>query len=225
VVVAASDPTDAALLARARDGDAAAFWGLMGRYDQRLFRIARSILRDEHEAEDTVQETYVLALSSIDHFREEAGVSTWLARIAINESLGRLRRRRPMVGLDEVGDQATPLQLPPARLPEAIAARAEIRALTEAAIDRLPLSLRTVFVMRAIEEMSIAETSAALEIPPQTVKNRFYRARSKLRRALTVDLGAIFEDIFPFAGKRCEDLRRRVLGRFGLAPPDRVKTS
>ena len=225
MVVAASDLTDAALLARARDGDAAAFWELMGRHDQRLFRIARSILRDEHEAEDTVQETYALALSSIDQFRQEAGVSTWLARIAINESLGRLRRRRAMVGLDEISDQAPPLQLPPARLPEAIAARAELRALIEAAIDRLPLSLRTVFVLRAIEEMSIAETSAALAIPPQTVKNRFYRARSKLRRALAIDLGAVFEDVFPFAGKRCEDLRRRVLARFGLIPPDHTQSN
>jgi RNA polymerase sigma-70 factor (ECF subfamily) len=224
VVVAGSDPTDAALLVRGRNGDAAAFWELMGRYDQRLFRIARSILQDEHEAEDTVQETYILALSSIEHFREEAGISTWLARIAINESLGKLRRRRPMVSLDDAGDQGPPLQLPPAMLPDAIAARAELRALTEAAIDRLPLSLRTVFVLRAIEQMSIAETSAALEIPPQTVKTRFYRARRMLRRMLAIDLGAVFNDVFPFAGGRCEELRRRVLARFGLAPPEQVKT-
>jgi RNA polymerase sigma-70 factor, ECF subfamily len=224
-VAADSDRTDAALLARVRDGDAAAFWKLMDRYNQRLFRIARTILRDEDEAEDTVQETYVRALSAIDRFRGEASVSTWLARIAINESLGRLRRRRPMVSLNEVGDESPPARLASAMLPEAIVARGEIRALIEAAIDRLPLSLRTVFVMRAIEQMTIKEASAALDIPPQTVKTRFFRARRLLRRALEIDLGTVLSDVFPFAGRRCEELRRRVLARFGLVAPDGVKTS
>jgi len=106
-----------------------------------------------------------------------------------------------------------------------IVARAEIRALIEAAIDRLPLSLRTVFVMRAIEQMTIKEASAALDIPPQTVKTRFFRARRLLRRALEVDLGSVLDDVFAFAGRRCEELRRRVLARFGLLAPDDAKTS
>jgi RNA polymerase sigma-70 factor, ECF subfamily len=224
-VATGSDQTDAVLSARARDGAAAAFWELMGRHNQRLFRIARTMLQDEHEAEDAVQETYVRALSAIDSFRGEASVSTWLARIAINESLGRLRRRRPMVSLDEVGDVGPAAHLAPAMLPEAIVARAEIRALIEAAIDRLPLPLRTVFVLRAIEHMTITETSTALDIPAQTVKTRFFRARQRLRRALEIDIGTVLDDVFPFAGKRCEELRRRVLARFGLVHQDDVTTS
>jgi RNA polymerase sigma-70 factor, ECF subfamily len=220
-----NDRTDAALLARVRDGNGAAFWELMGRHDQRLFRIARSILQDEHEAEDMVQETYVRALSAIDDFRGEASVSTWLARIAINESLGRLRRRQPTVSLNEIGEETPTDRLATAMLPEATVARAEIRALIEAAIDRLPLPLRTVFVMRAIEQMTIKEASAALDIPPQTIKTRFFRARRLLRLALEMDLGSMLEDVFPFAGRRCDELRRRVLAQFGLIPPGDVRTS
>lgn len=221
-VAACRDRRDAARLVDARDGDAAAFWELMGRHNQRLFRIARSILRDDHEAEDAVQDTYVRALSAIDQFRGQASVSTWLARIAINESLGRLRRRRPMLSLDELGDESPPAHLAPALLPEAIVARAEIRALIEAAIDRLPPPLRMVFVLRAVEQMSIKETGAVLDIPPQTVKTRFYRATRLLRRALEIDLGTVLESVFPFAGRQCEELRRRVLARFGLVPPDDI---
>jgi RNA polymerase sigma-70 factor, ECF subfamily len=222
--VAGSDRTDAALLARACDGEAAGFWELMGRHDQRLFRIALSILQDEHEAEDMVQETYLRAFSAIDRFRGEANVSTWLARITINESLGRLRRRHPTVSLVEADDESPPARLAVAMLPEAIAARAEIPALIEAAIDRLPLSLRTVFVMRAIEQMTIKETSAALDIPPQTVKTRFFRARRLLRLALEMDLEWALNDVFPFAGWRCEELRRRVLAELGLVLSDQMKT-
>ena len=130
-----------------------------------------------------------------------------------------------MVSLSEVDDETPPARLASAMLPEAIVARAEIRALIEAAIDRLPLPLRTVFVMRAIEQMTVKESSAALDIPPQTVKTRFFRARRLLRRALEIDLGSVLEDVFPFAGRRCEELRRRVLTQFGLILPDHAKTS
>jgi RNA polymerase sigma-70 factor, ECF subfamily len=223
--VAYSDRTDTALLARAGAGDAAAVWELMGRYDQRLYRIARTMLGDEHEAEDAVQETYVHALSAIDRFRGEASVSTWLARITINEALGRLRRRHPMVRLDEVSDESPQAQLGLAMLPDAVVARAEIRKLIEAAIDQLPLALRTVFVLRAIEQMTIKDAGAALDVSPLTVKTRFFRARRLLRRALEIDLGTGLEDVLPFAGSRCEELRRRVLARLGLVLSEEVKTS
>jgi RNA polymerase sigma-70 factor, ECF subfamily len=221
---ASSDQPDATLLARARAGDAAAFWELMGRHDQRLFRITRTMLGDEHEAEDAVQETYAHALSAIDRFRGEASVSTWLARIAINEALGRLRRRHPTVSLDEVGDESPPAELAQSTLPDVVLVRAEIRALIEAAIDQLPLPFRTVFVLRAIEQMTIKETGAALHISSLTVKTRFFRARRLLRRSLEIDLGAVLEDVFPFAGSRCEELRRGVLARFGLLLPEGVDT-
>jgi RNA polymerase sigma-70 factor, ECF subfamily len=224
-VATGSDRTDAALLAHARAGDTAAFWELMGRYNQRLFRIARTVLGDEHEAEDAVQETYLRALSAIDRFRGEASVSTWLVRIAINESLGRLRRRHPMVSLDEVDEKSLPAQLAPAMLPEAIVARVQIRALIEATIVQLPLPLRTVFVLRAIEQMTIKDAGAALDVSPLTVKTRFFRARRLLRRALEIDLGTGLKDVFPFAGSRCEGLRRRVLARLGLVLSEEVKTS
>jgi RNA polymerase sigma-70 factor (ECF subfamily) len=157
------DLDDPSLVALARQRDGAAFRLIMQRHNRRLYRVARSILGDDSEAEDTVQEAYVRAFAHLGEFRGDARLSTWLTRIVINEALGRQRQRRPTVDLkdiDRINDQgeARVIVLPVARQdgdPEAAAARAEVRRLLERAVDGLPEPFRVVFVLRDIEEMSV----------------------------------------------------------------------
>lgn len=208
--------------ARNRDGDAVRL--IMQRHNRRLYRVARSVLNDEAEAEDVVQETYVRAFTHLDAFRGEAQLSTWLTRIALNEALGRLRRRRTTIGLkdiDSINDQgeARVIYLPSARQdsdPEAAAARAEVRRLLEQAVDQLPDLFRTVFVLRDIEEMSIEETAAHLGLRPETVKTRLHRARRLLRQSLDRTLSSAVSDVFPCAGSRCSRITEAVLHRLEI---------
>jgi RNA polymerase sigma-70 factor (ECF subfamily) len=216
---------DEALVDRARNRDGAAVRLIMQRHNRRLFRAARSILHDDAEAEDVVQEAYFRAFTHLAGFRGEAQLSTWLTRIAVNEALGRLRRRRLTVGLkdiDAINDQgeARVIYLPSARQdgdPEAAAARAEVRRMLERAVDELPASFRTVFVLRDIEEMSIEETAAHLGLRPETVKTRLHRARRLLRQSLDRTLSSAVSDVFPCAGARCTRITEAVLERLGLS--------
>jgi len=218
---------DGALVERARQRDAAAVRLIMQRHNRRLFRVARGVLNDEAEAEDVVQETYVRAFTHLDGFRGEAQLSTWLTRIALNEALGRLRRRRLTVGLkaiDAISDQgeARVIYLPSARQgsdPEAAAARAEVRRLLERAVDQLPEHFRMVFMLRDIEEMSVEETAAHLGLRPETVKTRLHRARRLLRQSLDRTLSSAVSDVFPCAGARCARSTQAVLARLGLPEP------
>jgi RNA polymerase sigma-70 factor (ECF subfamily) len=213
------------LVARARRGEREAFAAIIQRNNRRLYRVARGVLRDDTEAEDVVQETYVRAFSAIGQFRGEAGLSTWLTRIALNESLDRLRRRRPSVGLAAIDEpenrrEDRVVRLHPAMAdanPEKAAALSEIRALVERAVDDLPEAFRLVFVMRDIEEMSIEETAAQLGIRAETVKTRLHRARRLLRGRLEDSLAAALTDSFPFGGTRCALTTTAVLQRLGLA--------
>jgi RNA polymerase sigma-70 factor (ECF subfamily) len=210
--------SEAALLDRIRKDPRAAFPALIQANNQRLFRIARGILRDEGEAEEAVQETYVRAFASLDSFRGESSLGTWLSRILINEALKRQHRMKNAPAIDGPGAEAaadTSADLPstPQANPENVAARNEIRRLVELAIDTLPPNFRVVFVMRIIEQMSIQETAEALGIPAETVKTRLHRATRRLRDELGAEFSSIFEDIFPFAGARCEAFTRSVLAR------------
>ena len=176
--------SDAELCDRVRGGDKGAFEQLMRRHNRALFRTARAILRDDAEAEEAVQDAYLRAYRTLAHFRGEARLSTWLVRIAANEALARRRKQvrrnllAPVVGLDRAAHVRT------ADGPRDRAERGELRRLIEARIDRLPDALRSVFVLRAVEDLSVEETAAALGIPPPTVRSRFFRARSRLRAAL-----------------------------------------
>ena len=215
---------DGALVARARLRDGAAVRLIMQRHNRRLFRAARGVLNDDAEAEDVVQETYVRAFTHLDGFRGEAQLSTWLTRIALNEALCRLRRRRITVGLkdiDAINDQgeARVIYLPSARQdsdPEVAAAQSEVRRLLERAVDELPESFRIVFVLRDIEEMSIEETASHLGLRPETVKTRLHRARRLLRQSLDRTLASAVSDVVPCAGTRCTRITQTVLGRLGL---------
>lgn len=210
---------DAEIARLVASGDQDAFRLLMRRHNQALYRTARSILRDDAEAEDAVQEGYLRAYRAIGGFRDEAKLSTWLVRIVANEALARLRQRRrgaEVIRLDDDAhteaaeenvNQAMPEQ------PEAGALRAETRRLLEHRIDALPDAFRTVFVLRALEEMSVEETAVALELPQATVRTRFFRARSLLREALAREIDGAVDEAFSFAGARCDRIVAGVLAR------------
>ena len=222
--VAVSLSTDEAdLVARASRGDGAAVRTIVRQHNQRLYRIARSIVRDDGEAEDVLQEAYARAFTSLATFRGEARLGTWLARIVMNEALGRLRGRRPTVALDAaiaVAPEAEIIPFPNANPqidPETAVAQRELRALLERAIDELPDSFRTVLIARLIEGMSVEETAELLGIVPETVKTRLHRARRLLRDAMEKHIGPAMGDAFPFAGRRCERVAERVIARLGLA--------
>jgi RNA polymerase sigma-70 factor (ECF subfamily) len=219
------DLDEASLVERARRRDGAAFWSIMKRHSQRLYRVARGVLADDTEAEDVVQEVYMLAFEHLAEFRGEAPLSTWLTRIALNEALRRLRQRRPILDVKtieaihnttDVSAIVASLRTP-APDPEAATALAEIRRLLERAVDALPEPFRVVFVMRDIEEMSIEETALQLGLRSETVKTRLHRARRLLREALGDKLAPIFTDTFLFAGERCDRLTQSVLNRVGVS--------
>jgi RNA polymerase sigma-70 factor (ECF subfamily) len=191
---------------------------VMQAHNRRLYRIARSILRNDAEAEDVVQEAYVRAFTHLEGFRGDASLATWLSRITMNEALGRLRARRPTTDLSEVearGPEAEIIQFPnTARSdPERTMAQRELLQLVEQATDKLPDVYRTVFIARIIEGMSVEETAELLGIRPETVKTRLHRARQMVREQLDRQIGPVLMDAFPFAGKRCERVTEAVMKR------------
>ena len=207
------DLNDASLIDRAHRRDGAAFWLIMKRHNQRLYRVARAVLDDDAEAEDVLQEAYIRAFTHLSHFRAEARLSTWLTRIALNEALGRRRQRRSTVELNDIETVAAPFDDAPAHDPEKAAALADLRRLLEGAINSLPDHFRVVFMMRDVEEMSIEETAHVLGLRPETVSTRLHRARKLLREALQDKVADVFTEAFPFADARCDRLTRAVFDR------------
>jgi RNA polymerase sigma-70 factor (ECF subfamily) len=212
--------SDEALVARARIRDEAAIRVLVQRHNRRLFRAARGVLRDDAEAEDVVQATWLRALAALERFRGDAPLATWLTRIALNEALGRLRRRRPATGIDRLDEgNAIMFPLSPAGPgPESEAGRARVRAVLEQAVGRLPPQFRAVFVLREVEGMDTGETARLLRLKPETVKTRLHRARRLLRRELERQLAPRFSEIFPFDGARCAKMADRVLAALAEEP-------
>lgn len=210
---AALDPaSDETVVEEVRQGDAARFEVLMRRHNQRLFRTARAILRDDAEAEDAVQQAYVSAYTNLGQFRGDARFSTWLTRIAVHESLRRLRKHGRMAGLElvEAANDGL-LGAPPTQSPEDGAAGGELRALLEEAIDHLPESYRIVFVMRDVEELSTRETAECLELTEEAVRVRLHRARRALREWLYERTDTLTAEAFHFAGARCDRIVAAVL--------------
>lgn len=193
----------------------------MRRYNTRLFRAARAILKDDAEAEDALQDAYLEAYRHIGDFRGDAQLSTWLTRIVITRSLMRLRsnsRHRNVVPIDDraiaegaqveadVADEG-------AEAPAEALWRGELRKLLEKRIDELPLTFRTVFVLREVEDMTVQETAAALDIPEATVRTRLFRARAMLRASVARDMDVAAVDAFSFDGERCDRIVGNVLRR------------
>lgn len=205
---------DVDLLARIGAGEVGAFAALMQRYNRTLYRAARSVTRDDGEAEDVVQEAWTRAYANIAEFRGKAQIATWLVRITLNEALGRKRRARRTVDIDDM-DQcpgASVIMFPSAPIdPESDLSRTQVRHILEQAIDSLPASLRAVFVLRAVEELSVEEVALQLGVPEVTVRTRTYRSRLLLRKAVEKRLSTCISDVFPFGGLRCKKLIDRVL--------------
>jgi len=217
-----TEPSDSELLHRSREGDAISFAALVRRHSRYLYRVARSVLPDEDEAEDVVQLAFIQAFMGLDHFRGEASLRTWLVRIALNEATRRRRRQRVWLSLgalDETGErERSPIHasiLSPD--PESAAAQSQIRERLERAIDALSPDFRTVLILRDVEEVSGEETARLLGIRPETVRTRLHRARRMLREALGEQFASALKDTFPFEGTRCERLTRRLVRAYALA--------
>ncbi len=223
----AADALDDVELAR-RVGcrDERAFELLMRRHNQMLYRIARSILRDDAEAEDAVQNAYLAAFRNIAGFRGGARLSTWLARIVINESYGLLRKRKRAGVVLPFSPQSDPwdagerdaeedaMTEASSEQPDAAASRGEVRRLLERNIDALPDQFRTAFILREVEEMSVDEAAACLGVPAATVRTRTFRARALLREAMAREVDVATVHAFGFAGDRCDRIVAGVLARW-----------
>jgi RNA polymerase sigma-70 factor (ECF subfamily) len=218
------------LVAAARRGEPAAFHSIIQRHNRRLFRVVRGIVHGADEAEDIVQETWMRAYAALPQFRGESSLATWLTRIALNEAMERHRRGKHMTSFEGLSDTEKeggevvpfPLGRGNGADPERNAAQTEIRLVLERAVDELPAAFRTVFIMRAVEQMSTEETASCLGVPEETVKTRFHRAKRRLREAVAEQLETALADTFPFAGARCERVTGRIMKRLGLGitPPD-----
>jgi RNA polymerase sigma-70 factor (ECF subfamily) len=212
---------DLQLVRRALGRDETAVRAIIKANNRRLYRLARGILRNDNEAEDVVQETYVRAFTHLAEFRGDSSLSTWLSRIAMNEALGRLRRRRPGVELSSLPPgtlEAQIIQFPLLSAtddPERTMAQREIQHVVEAAIDELPEPFRMVFITRVVEGMNVEETADILSLKPETVKTRLFRARTMLRDNVEKKIGPVVMEAFPFAGHRCDRLTEAVLKRLG----------
>jgi len=229
IQTAGKDLSDTEIARRIAAGDRDAFELLMRRHNQTLYRTARSILRDDAEAEDAVQEAYILAYRAIGAFRSEAKLSTWLIRIVANEAIGRSRKRSRRAQIIQLGsaseaDAATTeenMHEATSEQPEHAAVRAQTRRLLETKIDALPEVFRTVFVLRALEELTVEETAASLGIPVATVRTRYFRAKGLLREALAREIDFAYGDVFAFDGARCDRIVAGVLARLeGLQADD-----
>ena len=208
--------TELDLIAGAIRKDEGAVREIIRRYNQRLYRLARSILRDDSEAEDALQEAYLRAFSQLASFRGEAAFGTWLGRIVLNEALGRRRRCRTSVELIETAEVIPFPHASQSIDPERSLAQHEIGKLLEQAIDRLPDDFRAVLIARAVEGLSTKETAALLDLNAKTVKTRLHRARLLVKQALSDRIGSALAETFPFAGLRCARLADSVVARLEL---------
>ena len=214
-----AEPTDEDVVQLVLAGNTALFELLMRRHNERLYRAARAITRDDREAEDVMQQAYVNAYANLRQFNGQSRFATWLTRIAINEALARVRRSGKYEPFDE-GFPNTETLMPwnPAPNPERQAFTGELRELLEWAIDGLPDGAREVFVLREVEGLSTAETAASLDVSEDVIKTRLSRARAALRRSLLERTGATAPEAFRFYRPRCDRVVSQVLARIGSLP-------
>jgi RNA polymerase sigma-70 factor (ECF subfamily) len=219
--------TDQEVVDRVRAGDTALYEIIMRRYNQRLYRVTYAILRDGAEAEDVIQDAYVRAYQHLDQFAGYAPFSTWLTRIAVHEALRRLQLRKRSQQFEEVEhDEESFMSVSETTVPETSpdpeqrASNAELGQLLEQAVLDLPEPYRTVIMLRDVEELSTAETAAALELTEQNVKVRLHRGRSMMRDRLFARVGASGKNAFPFMGIRCDRVVSGVFARLREVSPE-----
>ena len=212
--------SDEDVVARVLAGESALFEVIMRRYNRRLYRIAFTILRDEAEAEDVMQQAYVNAYRHAAQFENKAKFSTWLTKIAVYEAQARARRRKRFVAVDGSQDSERDIMRSAEAKtpnPEQETLNVEVRGLLESAIEALPEHYRSVFVMREVEEMSTMETAACLDLTEETVKTRLHRARGLLRQRLFQRAGMTARTAFAFQAPRCDRMVQQVFARIGSA--------
>ena len=226
--VAQTSLSDGEIVARVRAGETALFEILMRRHNQRVYRVARAVLKDETEAEDAMQQAYINAFKHLDQFEERAQFSTWLTRITVHEALARRRQRKVQAAIASPTDgnlSGEAMESLPAREPdpEQQAYTAELGHLLESAVDSLPEAYRIVFMLRAVEGLSTAETAAGLSLGEEAVKTRLHRARAMLRGAIAERLGATSAQAFQFHASRCDRVVAAVFAQIAsnpcIAPP------
>jgi RNA polymerase sigma-70 factor (ECF subfamily) len=207
--------TDEEVVERVLAGETALFEVLMRRHNQRLYRAARSILSDEGEAEDVIQDAYVRSYMHLDQFDGRAKFSTWLTRIAVHEALARLRKRRRLIGIDAApGSMEGSMQFESkAASPEQEVLTRTLKLVLEAAIDRLPQNYRSVFMLREVEGLSTAEAAECLDISEESAKVRLHRARALLRKEIYAQTGAATASAFQFGQARCDRIVSAVFER------------
>ncbi|MBS1842553.1 MAG: RNA polymerase sigma factor [Acidobacteria bacterium] len=206
--------TDAEVVARVRAGETALYEILMRRYNQRLYRAARAILKDPAEAEDVMQDAYVRAYQNLHQFEGRAPFAAWLLRIAVNEALGRLRirdRNRPLG--DDENEEISMNMVETSLDPEQSASKAELGHLLEEAVLGLPEAYRAVVMLRDVEELSTAETAEALDLTEENVKIRLHRGHAMMREMLFERVGTKAKAAFPFMGERCDRVVAGVFAR------------
>jgi RNA polymerase sigma-70 factor, ECF subfamily len=212
------------LAQRIAGGERAAFEVLMRRYNRRLYRLARAVLRDEAEAKDALQDAYLCAYRSMGQFRGHATLSTWLSRLVLNECAARRRRCRrrdnivPIVSADP-GAEAFARVADAGEPPEHTTARAQVRQVLERKVGELPESLRLVFVMRSIEELSVEEIAATLSVSQDAVRSRYFRAKGLLRESLAKEIDLAEGDIYDFGGVHCDSVVAGVIARLPQSQP------
>jgi RNA polymerase sigma-70 factor (ECF subfamily) len=211
---------DADVIRQVLQGNTAMFELLMRRYNERVYRAARAIVRDEQEAEDVMQQAYVNAFTHLRQFNGSAQFSTWLTRIAINEALARVRRRGRFETFDDELSNGEPfMSSHPSENPERQAFTGELRELLERSIDTLPDGMREVFVLREVEGLSTSEVAECLGVSEDVVKTRLSRGRAALRRVLFERTGATAPDAFRFFRPRCDRVVANVLARIAALQP------
>lgn len=212
-----AEDDDLALAHRIAAGEESAFELMMRRHNRRLYRLARATLRNDADAEDALQEAYLAAYRHMGKFRGESTLFTWLSRLVLNECYGRLRkhgRREALFPIaDDIENEVDAMTINDFDPPYHAAARAELRGLLEARLDALPVSFRTVFVLRSVEELSVEETARCLGIPEATVRSRHFRANALLRESLARDVGVAEKRLFEFDGDDCDRVVARTLAR------------
>ena len=205
---------DEQIVHRVLAGQTALFEVLMRRHNERMYRAARAIVRDESEAEDILQQSYVNAYSHLGQFDGRSQFSTWLARIVVHEALARARRRNRYTNIELEHPATTQVtSMASAQNPERLAFARELGGLIESAVDRLPDGAREVFMLRTVEGMSTEEVAVALDVSEAVVKTRLSRARAALRRELTAQADAVASSTFRFLRPRCDRVVGAVLAR------------
>jgi len=220
--MADSNQSDEEIVGRIRAGEPALFEVLMRRYNQRLFRVARAILRDEAEAEDVMQQAYVNAYVHLHQFEERARFGTWLTRIAVNEALARLRqrgRREEVDAMPDWNEKAIEVLTSRSPNPEELALHRELRAILESSFEAIPEIYRSVFMLREVEGLSTSDAAECLGLNEDTAKTRLHRARGLLRAELFERAGLAGAELFPLHLSRCDRVVAGVFAELKLPPP------